>query len=150
MAYLSDIEIAQACMPQHILKIAERAGIAPEFIEQYGNYKAKIDLRYLDCAKKSGKLEALEKGLKLSAFLHRFGIDISRKLFAEVYDVLGGKLRYFLCGGAPLDKQLVEFFDALGITVLQGYGITECLPIVAANLPEANRIGSVGRQFKCC
>lgn len=56
MAYLSDIEIAQACMPQHILKIAERAGIAPEFIEQYGNYKAKIDLRYLDCAKKSGKL----------------------------------------------------------------------------------------------
>lgn len=101
-------------------------------------------------AKKSGKLEALEKGLKLSAFLHRFGIDISRKLFAEVYDVLGGKLRYFLCGGAPLDKQLVEFFAALGITVLQGYGITECLPIVAANLPEANRIGSVGRQFKCC
>lgn len=101
-------------------------------------------------AKKSGKLEALEKGLKLSAFLHRFGIDISRKLFAEVYDVLGGKLRYFLCGGAPLDKQLVEFFAALGITVLQGYGITECSPIVAANLPEANRIGSVGRQFKCC
>ena len=101
-------------------------------------------------AKKSGKLETLEKGLKLSAFLHRFGIDISRKLFAEVYDVLGGKLRYFLCGGAPLDKQLVEFFAALGITVLQGYGITECTPIVAANLPEANRIGSVGRQFPCC
>ena len=67
-----------------------------------------------------------------------------------MYDVLGGKLRYFLCGGAPLDKQLVEFFAALGITVLQGYGITECSPIVAANLPEANRIGSVGRQFKCC
>ena len=101
-------------------------------------------------AKKSGKLEALEKGLKLSAFLHRFGIDISRKLFAEVYDVLGGKLRYFLCGGAPLDKQLVEFFAALGITVLQGYGITECSPAVTTNLPEANRIGSVGRQFKCC
>ncbi len=101
-------------------------------------------------AKKNGKLEQLEKGLKLSAFLQRFGIDISHKLFAEVYDVLGGKLRYFLCGGAPLDKQLVEFYAALGITVLQGYGITECSPIVAANLPWANRIGSVGRQFPCC
>lgn len=101
-------------------------------------------------AKKNGKLEQLEKGLKLSAFLQRFGIDISHKLFAEVYDVLGGKLRYFLCGGAPLDKRIVEFFAALGITVLQGYGITECSPIVAANLPEANRMGSVGKQFPCC
>ena len=47
MAILSDIEIAQAHRPQHILKIAERAHIAPEYVEQYGNYKAKIDLDYL-------------------------------------------------------------------------------------------------------
>ena len=57
MAVLSDIEIAQACRPKHISEIAERAGIAPEFVEQYGNYKAKIDLSYLNSAeKKNGKL----------------------------------------------------------------------------------------------
>ena len=57
MAFLSDIEIAQACKPKHILEIASSAGIAPEFIEQYGNFKAKIDLRYLDSRRnKDGKL----------------------------------------------------------------------------------------------
>lgn len=104
----------------------------------------------ISTARKQGRLEALEKGLRLSRALHAVGIDISRSLFKDVYEVLGGKMRYFLCGGAPLDKQLVEFYADLGITVLQGYGITECSPIVAANLPGANRIGSVGRAFACC
>lgn len=57
MAVLSDIEIAQACRPRHVSEIAQRAGIAPEFVEQYGNYKAKIDLSYLNSSeKKNGKL----------------------------------------------------------------------------------------------
>ena len=57
MALLSDIEIAQACRPRHILKIAEAAGIAPEYVEPYGNDKAKIDLSYLEAtAGKRGKL----------------------------------------------------------------------------------------------
>ena len=57
MAVLSDIEIAQACRPRHVSEIAQRAGIAPEFVEQYGNYKAKIDLSYLNSGeKKNGKL----------------------------------------------------------------------------------------------
>lgn len=104
----------------------------------------------INTARKEGRLEALQKGLKLSRALHRVGIDISRELFKDVFAVLGGKMRYFLCGGAPLDKQLVEFYADLGITVLQGYGITECSPIVAANLPEANKVGSVGKAFACC
>lgn len=64
--------------------------------------------------------------------------------------MLGHNLRYFLCGGAALDPELIRFFKYLGITVLQGYGITECSPIVAANPPGANRIGSIGRTFPCC
>ena len=55
-----------------------------------------------------------------------------------------------MCGGAALDKELIYFYKKLGITVLQGYGITECSPIVAANLPEANRLGSIGKTFPCC
>lgn len=58
---------------------------------------------------------------------------------------LGGRLDYFVCGGAPLDTQLVRFFEGLGIQVLQGYGMTEASPVVATNGPDANRIGSVGR-----
>lgn len=104
----------------------------------------------LNTARRQGKLEKLQKGLKLSGALQAVGIDISRRLFQDVYDVLGHNLRYFLCGGAALDPELIRFFKCLGITVLQGYGITECSPIVAANLPGANRIGSIGRAFPCC
>ncbi|MBQ5995137.1 MAG: formate--tetrahydrofolate ligase [Clostridia bacterium] len=57
MAYLSDIEIAQACKPEHIKKIAEKAHVDEKYIEQYGNYKAKVDLSLLkDSEKKNGKL----------------------------------------------------------------------------------------------
>ena len=101
-------------------------------------------------AKKRGKLEQLERGLRLNGRLRRMGIDLSRLLFADVYDVLGHKLRYFMCGGAALDPALIEFFRCLGITVLQGYGITECSPIVATNTPGANRFGSIGRPLSCC
>lgn len=104
----------------------------------------------LNTAKKQGKLDKLQTGLKISACLQKIGINISHRLFKEVYSVLGGKLRYFLCGGAALDKELIQFYKALGITVLQGYGITECTPIVAANLPGANRPGSIGKTFPCC
>lgn len=101
-------------------------------------------------AKKAGKLELLQKGLKINRFFLRFGIDLSHRLFGDVYDVVGHNLRYFLCGGAALDPELVEFYRCLGITVIQGYGITECTPIVAANVPHANRFGSIGRTFPCC
>lgn len=104
----------------------------------------------LKTAKKAGKLEALQKGLKLNRFTLRFGVDLSHKLFGDVYDVVGHNLRYFLCGGAALDPELIDFFRCLGITVIQGYGITECTPIVAANVPHANRFGSIGRTFPCC
>lgn len=104
----------------------------------------------LNTAKKQGKLEKLQMGLKISGALQKLGIDVSHRLFKDVYDVLGGKLRYFLCGGAALDKELIYFYKKLGITVLQGYGITECSPIVAANLPGANRLGSIGKTFACC
>ena len=101
-------------------------------------------------ARRQGKLELLQKGLRINRFAQRLGVDLSRRLFADVFDVLGGNLRYFLCGGAALDPELIDFFHCLGITVLQGYGITECSPIVAANIPGANRPGSIGRTFPCC
>ncbi len=104
----------------------------------------------LNQVRRKGKTAQFEKGMKLSGALRRIGIDISHRLFGEVYDVLGRNLRYFICGGAQLDPELIDFFDRLGITVLQGYGITECSPVVAFNPPERNRPGSLGLPFPCC
>ena len=104
----------------------------------------------LNTAKKEGKLEILQKGLHVSGFLQHLGIDISHSLFKDIYDVVGGKLRYFMCGGASLDKELILFYKNIGIEVIQGYGTTECTPIVSANLPDANVIGSIGRPLPCC
>lgn len=100
--------------------------------------------------RRKGKTEQFEKALQVNAMLRRFHIDISKKLFAEVYAVLGRNLKYFICGGAALDPELIRFFDGLGITVLQGYGITECSPIVSCNTPDHNRPGSIGRVFPTC
>jgi long-chain acyl-CoA synthetase len=70
-----------------------------------------------------------------------------RLLFAPVHRRLGGRLRSFYCGGAPLDPAIVTFFDRLGIGVYQGYGLTETAPSVSMNSPGHNRAGSVGRPL---
>ena len=72
---------------------------------------------------------------------------IRRLLFRSVHKQLGGKLRQFLCGGAPMDVEVGRFFEQLGISVHQGYGLTETSPVIAVNAPAGNRLGSVGRPL---
>ena len=100
--------------------------------------------------RRRGKTAQFEKAMRISMKFRRRGIDISRRLFSEVYETLGKNLRYFICGGAALDPELITFFYSLGVTVIQGYGITECSPIVACNTPENNRPGSIGCVFPSC
>lgn len=100
-------------------------------------------------AKAKGKDETLKKGIKISNFLMKFGIDIRRKLFAEVHEALGGNLELFICGGAPLSEKMAFELTSMGINVLNGYGITECSPIVSVNRNYANRLGSVGQILDC-
>jgi len=84
-------------------------------------------------ARKTGKDSKLKTGLKISRLAMRFGIDVRRKLFAELHAMLGGKLRLFISGAAAADPEVSKGFRELGINFLQGYGITECSPIVAVN-----------------
>lgn len=95
-------------------------------------------------AEKSGKAEILKKAIKLSGGLRKIGIDVRRKLFGDVLEAFGGKLEMIICGGAALSQDIIDTFDAFGITVLNGYGITECSPLVSCNRNQYRKNGSVG------
>lgn len=100
-------------------------------------------------ARKSGKDAKLEKGLKLSKFLMKLGIDIRRKLFGEVIDNLGGKLEMIICGGAFLDPKYEKGLYDMGIQVINGYGTTECAPIITCNRLNNFKFGSAGYALEC-
>lgn len=88
--------------------------------------------------------------MKASSAMHRAGIDIRRKLFKQILDGLGGNLRYIICGGTPLSPELVRDFDAFGIEICEGYGITECSPLIAVNRHGKVRLRSVGQPVDNC
>ena len=97
--------------------------------------------------KKEGLLKCM---MKVSDVLRKVGIDIRRKLFASVLSAFGGKLELIICGGAKLDEEIINTFDSLGITILNGYGITECSPLISANRNEYRKPGSVGTPILAC
>ena len=80
---------------------------------------------------KQGKEKTLRRGVKISNFLMKFHVDLRKKLFAQVLEALGGKLKYFIVGGAALNPDLVDNFKNLGVHISQGYGITECAPLIS-------------------
>ncbi|NLN66038.1 MAG: AMP-binding protein [Clostridiaceae bacterium] len=90
---------------------------------------------------KSGKLRLL---IKVSNFLRKCGIDVRRKLFKTILDSFGGQLEMIICGGAKLNQDIIDTFEAIGITILNGYGITECAPLISCNRNEYQKKGSVG------
>lgn len=72
-------------------------------------------------------------GIKLTKTLRKVGIDIRRKVFRQVHDSLGGHLRMIISGGAGIDPQILTDMQNMGIHCVQGYGLTECAPILALN-----------------
>lgn len=82
---------------------------------------------------KKGKRKIVRAAMKMSDGLLKMGIDIRRKIFKDVHEALGGRLKYIVCGGAPLRPELVKDFDSFGINICEGYGITECSPLVSCN-----------------
>ena len=91
----------------------------------------------------------LRWALRISKVLRKAGIDVRRRLFKKVLDKLGGKLTDIICGGAYLDQDYIDFFDDIGINIYNGYGITECSPIVSVNRAEKRVAHSVGKPISC-
>ena len=103
--------------------------------------------KVMQSIEKKGKLESVKFGIKLSKVLKTFGIDIRRKLFKEILETLGGKLRLFVAGGAAFDPEIEKGLNELGIETYQGYGLTETAPVIAAEHPTCRKIGSIGKTF---
>lgn len=90
---------------------------------------------------------AVKALIKTSNGLRKVGIDRRKSMFKQIHESFGGNLNVIISGGAALDPMYVKEFDDFGITLLNGYGITECSPVVAVNSNNGkneNRIGSVG------
>ena len=91
-----------------------------------------------------GKTKLVAIMSKICNFLLKFKIDIRRKVFKQILDNLGGKLRILIAGGAAMSKEAIKGFLDLGINLLQGYGLTETSPVVAGENDKYKRLGSVG------
>ena len=91
------------------------------------------------------KIDAKLKASKKARFLMKIGLR--RLVFSAVKKGLGGRLRFMIVGGAPCPKHVLEGFKALGITMLEGYGLTECAPVVSIAGPKCARIGTIGAKI---
>ena len=111
-------------------QISERPG----FVQ--GMVKAALAARN---KQRAGEELGLQEGLVLAL--------TDKVVFSKVRARFGGRLRYAFSGGAAISKDVAEFIDGLGITVYEGYGLTETSPIVCANYPGARKIGSVGKPL---
>lgn len=103
--------------------------------------------RLLKEIEKKGKLQEVEKVAKLTSMLSKVGIDFRKKMFKEIHDEFGGKLRLMVNGAAALDYEVEKGFTDLGFRIVQGYGLTETSPVLAAGTDFEQKIGSVGRVF---
>ena len=96
---------------------------------------------------KQGKTKLVKRMGKISNFLYKYlHIDIRRKIFKSVIDQLGGKVRIMYFGAAAMNKEVIDGYNTFGIATIQGYGLTETSPVLAAETDKQKRPGSVGRN----
>ncbi len=101
-------------------------------------------------AKESGNDKKLEKAIRISSLLRKVGIDVRRKMFASILEELGGEFENIVCGGAFLEQKYIDGLSDFGISIFNGYGITECSPIVSVNRRDIQVANSVGPALSCC
>ena len=116
--------------------------LVPAFVE---SFYAKI----WATIKEQKKDKAFKFLMKASNIMLKCGIDKRKELFGSVHKVFGGELEKIVCGGAPIRKEIADFFETIGIGLLNGYGITECSPLVSVNRDYFNDPATVGVKLPC-
>ena len=99
---------------------------------------------------KQGKQKQIEHVAKVANAFSKIGIDFRRKIFKEVINNFGGKLKYIFCGGAPLSLEMIKKVKSFGFVFVQGYGLTEAAPLVATASPKEQAPGTVGKPIPGC
>ncbi|MGE5329340.1 MAG: AMP-dependent synthetase/ligase [Deltaproteobacteria bacterium] len=95
-------------------------------------------------AKEPGKMRKLKIAIALSNFLLMFGIDIRKRLFKPIHDMMGGSMSLLISGAAAIDPAVSKGYREFGILAIQGYGLTECSPLVAVNMVGYSKDASAG------
>ena len=138
------ISYSKSLSPKEIAKVMQEKQVThmiavPLFVKMLKSSVEK-ELRKLDPNAK-----------KLFDFMYNIAkympLGVKRIMFGKIHEQFGGKMKGFVCGGAPLDLEVGEFFERIGIPVYQGYGLTETSPTITTNSPEFNRNGSVGKPL---
>ena len=93
---------------------------------------------------KKGMRKKYERGVKIARFLRKFHIDVRRKIFKDVLKELGGEMRFVVSGASALDPEVAKGYEDIGITVVQGYGMTEASPVIAGENSKTKSYGSIG------
>lgn len=101
-------------------------------------------------AKKQKKDKLLKIMINISNIFRKLGIDLRYILFKSIHNEFGGNLKEIVCGGAPIRSEIGKFFEDIGIILLNGYGITECSPLVSVNRLKFNDSSTVGVVLPCC
>ena len=109
-----------------------------DFMKAYEGWLASESLNTAE------KEELVKRMIVLSNTARKVGIDQRKRIFGAIRAAFGGEVRTIITGGAPINPEIMAFFEAIGITVLNGYGITECAPLIAVNRSKNVVKGSVG------
>lgn len=119
--------------------------LKPDFMVVVPELVEKMASRIEKTIEKQGKTKLVNFMGGVTSGLSKIGIDLRRTVFKEVQKNLGGNLKYFFCGGAPLDKEIHKKMERFGFKFLQGYGLTETSPLAAGNRLNDREPGTVGK-----
>lgn len=135
-------ESLKAVLPNLSLYRPDYILLVPAFVEVFYNKIQKT-------IESGNKTAAFKTFMKISGGLRKIGIDARKLIFGSIHKAFGGRLRKIVSGGAPIRPEIGEFFDAIGINLINGYGITECSPLVSANRDYYNNPSTVGVTLPC-
>lgn len=143
------------CFAESIEKTIENMKeIKPTFMAGVPRIYEKVQARVLSKARSGGRLKKIISNWALAQQKKPSGLKwmlakklVFQKIGLGLQETFGGRLRFFISGGAPLNPEVAQFFKHAGVLILEGYGLTETTAATCVNLPTQNHIGTVGKPL---